>query len=61
MDKYKATPQELEAQIKMCTKEVLPKLLLAVISQSIKLDVFGDKPLHKIVETFEGTLKGWKR
>lgn len=59
-EQYRATPQELEAQIQMCPAEVMPKMLLAVIGQCIKLKVFQDKPIHKVVETLENNLKGFR-
>jgi hypothetical protein len=60
-DKYRATPQELEAQIAMCPKEIMPNILTAVIRHCIKHNVFNSKPLHKVVETLENNLTGYKK
>jgi len=59
-DRYRATPKELEAQIELLPKVVLPQILIVVLRQCLKHDVFNGKPLHRVVETLTNNLTGWK-
>lgn len=52
-EKYRATVQELQAQIDRASARSLPHLLTAVVKACVKNGIYKEQKIHNVVKTLE--------